>query len=73
MEILREPELNIGNITEADIYEEIYNLALSSQNERVQLDAWLELAKYKKDIESREERKNSMSDLLSSMIKTYTL
>ena len=73
MEIIREPEFNLGTIKEADIYEEIYQIALSSEDKKTQLNAWLALANYVKDIETREERSKSMQDMMKSMASMYKL
>lgn len=69
MEIITEPELNISELKIEDIYEEIYQIALSTENQTVELQAWSLLINYKKDLEFKESRETAMKEMISSLAK----
>lgn len=69
METIREHELNISEIKIEDIYEEIYKIALSTEDKAVELQAWELILNYKKDLEYKETREKTMKDMISSLAK----
>ena len=69
MEIIKEPELNISELKIEDIYEEIYQIALSTEDQAVELQAWSLLINYKKDLEFKESRETAMKEMISSLAK----
>lgn len=69
METIREPELNISELKIEDIYEEIYKIALSTEDKAVELQAWQTILNYKKDLEFKETREQAMKDMISSFAK----
>ena len=52
-----------------DIYEEIYKIAISTDEKSIQLQAWNLLVNYKKDLEFKETKEKSMKELISSLSK----
>ena len=69
MEKIREPELNISELKIEDIYEEIYKIALSTEDKAVELQAWQTILNYKKDLEFKESRETAMKEMISSLAK----
>lgn len=69
MEIITEPELNISELKIEDIYEEIYKIALSTEDKAIELQAWSLLINYKKDLEFKESRETAMKEMISSLAK----
>lgn len=69
METIREHELNISEIKIEDIYEEIYEIALSTEDKAVELQAWELILNYKKDLEYKETREKTMKDMISLLAK----
>lgn len=69
METIREPELNISELKIEDVYEEIYKIALSTEDKSVELHAWEIILNYKKELESKEAREKAMLEMLSSFTK----
>lgn len=69
MEIITEPELNISELKIEDIYEEIYKIALSTEDKAVELQAWQTILNYKKDLEFKESRETAMKEMISSLAK----
>ena len=66
MEILREPELQLEELKVEDIYNEIYLIALSSNDDLARVKAWSLLIDYKRFNESAEERKEMVSNLMAT-------
>ena len=69
METIREPELNISELKIEDIYEEVYKIALSTEDKAVELQAWGLLINYKKDLEFKETKEKTMKEMISSLAK----
>lgn len=69
METIREPELNISELKIEDIYEEVYKIALSTEDKAVELQAWSLLINYKKDLEFKETKEKTMKEMISSLAK----
>jgi hypothetical protein len=60
-------ELTKLNIEE--IYNKIYQIALSTDDKNVELHAWSLLLTYKKDLEFKESRDLAMQSMISSLSK----
>ena len=69
MDKIREPELNISELKIEDIYEEVYKIALSTEDKAVELQAWSLLINYKKDLEFKETKEKTMKEMISSLAK----
>lgn len=69
MDKIREPELNISEIKIEDIYEEVYKIALSTEDKAVELQAWELILNYKKDLEFKETKEKTMKEMISSLAK----
>ncbi len=69
METIREPELNISELKIEDIYEEVYKIALSTEDKAIELQAWSLLINYKKDLEFKETKEKTMKEMISSLAK----
>lgn len=71
METLK--DISLENITELDIFEKIYQIALSSKDENIQLSAWLALSIYKKELVGRIECKKDFKNMLDFVEKLHEL
>ena len=69
MEIIKKHELDILELKIEDIYKEVYDIAISTKDNAVKLQAWQMLLFYKKDLESKEIREKAMLDMMSSFSK----
>lgn len=69
MDKIREPELNISELKIEDIYEEVYKIALSTEDKAVELQAWELILNYKKDLEFKETKEKTMKEMISSLAK----
>lgn len=61
--------VDLKNLTEEDILEKIYQLALSSKDEDIQLKAWLALITHKKEIATKLACKKDFGQMLDLFAK----
>lgn len=65
--MLKEPELNIFTLQVEDIYEEIYKIALSTDDKKIELEAWKLLLDCKKN-DKFNDYYNSLMDKMMNLL-----
>ena len=61
--------MELATLNIEEIYTKIYEIALSTDDKSVELQAWSLLLNYKKDLEFKEHRDLAMQSMISSLSK----